>query len=118
MSRSLLVVIAMAGLTLSGALAACGDSTNRTPKVVEIVVPAGTQDRLDRGETVDVMPAKLEFRVGDTLRIRNDDRADQYVGPYFVVAGDQFELTFGSAGRYEGLCNLSGGASYEIVISR
>jgi hypothetical protein len=85
--------------------------------VVEIVVPVGTQDRLDRGEVVSVMPAKLEFRVGDTLRIRNDDRADQYVGPYFVKAGKEFELQFGAPGRYEGLCDLSGGSSYEIVIT-
>jgi hypothetical protein len=111
--RGIAALVLAAGL----GLAACGgDAGSGTPQVVEIVIPLGTMERLARGEVVDVMPAKLEFRVGDTLRVRNDDRADQFVGPYFVRAGEQFELTYGSPGRYEGLCNLSGGASYEIVI--
>jgi hypothetical protein len=91
--------------------------TNATPQLVEIVVPAGTQDKVDRGEIVDVMPAVLRFRIGDVLRIRNDDSADQYVGPYLVQAGEQFELKYGSIGQYGGLCNLSGGSSYSIVIT-
>jgi hypothetical protein len=114
MTRSLIAIVALAGL----AVASCGaDDTNRNPQTVEIVVPAGTQDRLDRGEPVDVMPAKLTFRVGDTLLIRNDDRVDQYVGPYLVRAGQQFELTYGAPGHYQGLCTLSGSAGYEIVIT-
>ena len=101
---------------ISVGAASCG-SDGRTSQVVEIVVPAGTQDRLDRGEIVDVMPAVLEFRVGDTLRIRNDDRVAQFVGPYRVLAGQRFEFQYGSTGRYGGLCDLSGAASYEIVIT-
>ena len=105
--------------TLALAAVACGSdgSSGSSPKVVEIVVPAGTQAKLDRGEIVDVMPAKLEFRVGDTLRVRNDDSFVQYAGPYRVQAGEQFELQFGSPGRYGGLCDLSGGSTYEIVIT-
>jgi hypothetical protein len=113
--RSIVAIVTIAGL----AVASCGgDEANTEPQVVDIVVPAGTQDRLDRGEPVDVMPARLEFRVGDTLRIRNDDRVDQYVGPYLVRAGEQFELTYGAPGHYQGLCTLSGNAGYEIVITR
>lgn len=114
--RRLVVALAMAFVVITAT--SCGSAETAPPKVVELVVPAGTQARLDRGETVEVMPAKLEFRVGDTLRIRNDDIADQYVGPYLVMAGKQFELRFGAPGRYAGLCDLSGGASYEIVISK
>ncbi len=94
----------------------CGGKSASEHRVVEIVVPPGTQDRLDRGELVNVMPAKLEFRVGDTIRVRNDDDAVQYAGPYRIEAGQQFELTYGAAGRYGGYCNLSGGDAYEIVI--
>lgn len=98
---------------------ACGGDGEAKPKadVVEIVVPAGTQDKLDRGELVDVMPAELNFRVGDVLHIRNEDSADQYVGPYRVQAGTEFEIEFGAPGRYGGLCNLAGGAGYKIVIT-
>lgn len=98
---------------------ACGSDGEAKPKkqVVEIIVPAGTQDKLDRGELVDVMPAELNFRVGDVLRMRNDDSVDQYVGPYRVQAGTELELTFGAPGRYGGLCNLTGGSGYKIVIT-
>lgn len=109
------VVILASGL----AAVSCGGdrARNTTPQVVEIVVPAGTQDKLDRGEIVDVMPAELHFRIGDILRIRNNDRAEQFVGPYLVQPGQQFELEFGATGRYGGLCNLSGGQTYLIVIT-
>jgi hypothetical protein len=116
--RRLLVVVAMALVCVAATSCGSDDAAKVAPKVVELVVPAGTQARLDKGETVEVMPAKLEFRVGDTLRIRNDDVADQYMGPYLVLAGQQFELRFGAPGRYAGLCSLSGGSSYEIVITK
>lgn len=83
----------------------------------EIVVPLGTQERLNRGETVSVMPSLLEFRVGDTLRIRNEDVVTQAVGPYEVRPGEQFELRYGSPGHYEGMCSLSEDEVYEIVIT-
>ena len=108
------LLISLLGL----ATASCsGGGASGPQKVVEIVVPAGTQDKLNRGELVDVMPAELYFRVGDVIRIRNDDSVDQYAGPYLVQAGQQFELKFGAPGKYGGLCNLSGGSTYMIVIT-
>jgi hypothetical protein len=115
--RRVRVVIAVAFACIAATSCGSEPADSAPPKVVEIVVPTGTQAKLNRGETVQVMPARLEFRVGDVLRVRNDDVVDQYVGPYLVVAGQQFELRFGAPGRYAGLCNLSGGSSYEIVIT-
>lgn len=109
------VAVAVAMVAVALAIAACGQSNGQ---VQEIVVPAGTQARLDRGEEVVVMPSRLEFRVGDTLRIRNDDVVDQSVGPYWVAAGESLELTYGAPGRFEGFCPLSEGERYEIVVTR
>jgi plastocyanin len=86
-------------------------------RVTEIVVPAGTQARLERGETVVVMPAELRLRVGDTLRIRNEDAVEQAVGPFVVAAGEVFELRYGAPGEYEGYCPLSEGETYRIVVT-
>lgn len=110
----------LAGLILGtlavglGPVACSGDDP---PRVQEIVVPLGTADKLQRGEVVAVMPAEMHFQVGDTLRIRNEDRAGQAVGPYQVAAHDEFEITFGSPGRFEGACSLSAGERYEIVVT-
>jgi hypothetical protein len=95
-------------------LAACGGDGSDT---VEVVVPAGTQDRLDAGEDVVVMPERLELDVGDVLLIRNEDDVEQSVGPYTVAAGQEARFEFGVAGTYEGYCPLSEGDRYEIVVS-
>lgn len=89
----------------------------RTPQVLEFVVPIGTQARLTVGETVTIMPAEISLRVGDTLRIRNEDVADQSVGPYLVAAGETLEVVYGQAGRYEGLCPLSEGGTFVIEVT-
>jgi len=47
-----------------------GCAPAREPEVVEFVVPAGTQARLDAGETIEIMPAELTFRV--IVRAIND----------------------------------------------
>ncbi len=106
-------------LTLGMTAASCGGDGRTTAKgqVTEIVIPEGTQAKLDRGELVNVMPAELYFKVGDVIRIRNDDSVDQFAGPFRVQAETQFELKFGSPGQYGGYCSLSGGADYKIVIT-
>lgn len=114
--RALALVLA-AVVVMATATACGGDGGGDAGEVREIVVPLGTQERLDRGEDVVVMPSELRFQVGDTLRIRNDDVARQTVGPYEVPAGEQFELRYGKPGRYEGVCPLSEGDTYTIVVT-
>jgi hypothetical protein len=111
--RALIAAAAAVGLLAAG----CGATGSPERTVQEIVVPLGTMERLERGEDVAVMPTELRFEVGDMLRIRNEDRVAQAVGPYRVAAGDEFEVTFGSPGRFEGVCPLAEGERYEIVIT-
>ena len=110
-STRLLVALVMGLVALTGV--GCGSDAD----VHEFVVPLGTAERLAAGEDVVVMPSPVEFRVGDTIRIRNEDVVDQSVGPYQVAAGSEFELTFGAPGRYQGYCPLSEGDSYEIIVT-
>lgn len=93
------------------------EADGRHAKTIEIVVPEGTQARLDAGEKVVVMPSRLEFRVGDTILIRNHDVVTQYVGPYKVGAKEKVTFTFGAAGIYSGYCPLSDDERYEIVVT-
>lgn len=98
-----LLIAAQIGSTHHGAL-------------VQIIVPEGTQARLERGETVEVMPARLELHVGDTLRIENRDGVAQVVGPYVVGPGSVFEITYGAPGNYRGFCSLADGSGYELIV--
>jgi hypothetical protein len=111
---SLALAMVVMAVVITGPVAGCAV---REPQTIEIVVPAGTQDRLAAGETVEVMPARLELHVGDTLLIRNEDRVTQSVGPYIVAAGEETRLTYGAPGRFEGYCPLSEGNRYEIVVA-
>lgn len=108
------LVVAVVGL-VAAVSGACGGEDATT---VEVVVPPGTQQRLDAGEEIDVMPSRIELQVGDTLRIRNDDVVDQSVGPYVVAAGQELRLTYNTPGRFEGYCPLSTGDRYEIIVER
>lgn len=107
--RSLITTLAVALIALAG----CGDGA----QTFEIVVPAGTQERILAGEVIDVMPNRIELSVGDTLLIRNEDSVTQSVGPYIVAAAREMSLTYGSVGRYEGYCPLSADETYVIIVT-
>ena len=88
----------------------------REPQTIEIVVPKGTNDRLKAREKVAVMPSRLEFTVGDYIRIRNEDVVRHSVGPYLVDAGEELFLRYGKAGTYEGYCPVTEDQRYLIVV--
>lgn len=97
-----------------------------TPATVEVVdgeadyafvVPAGTADRVARGEPVNIMPNRLEVKVGEVIRIENNDDEGTTAGPYYVPAGSTIVQRFDSAGRYVGECAISTDGSYEIVVT-
>jgi plastocyanin len=71
-----------------------------------VVVPAGTGERIDAGEAIELLPRTLDVSVGDRLEIRNlDDRVHE-VGPYTVAAGQTLRQAFTSPGVLEGACTL------------
>jgi hypothetical protein len=95
------------------ALAACGGSDPGGPgarnAVVEIAdfeyaIPAGTGARLDRGEEVELLPAVIEARVGQTIRIVNDDDRDYLLGPFPIGAGQTLTQEFTQPGTFIGEC--------------
>ena len=112
--RTALIAFALA-VVLAASTGACG-SSEQPGRVVEVVVPAGTMDKLNAGENVDVMPRRLELRVGDTLLIRNDDKWPHDVGPYRVGANTKLQLKYQAPGEFEGECPLSEDGRYEIIV--
>lgn len=82
----------------------------------EILVPAGTQDRIDDGETVELLPRTFEVAIGDRIVIINDDEATHQVGPYIVGPGQRIEQQFLVPGRIEGVCTLHPSGEVVIVV--
>lgn len=81
----------------------------------EYVIPAGTADVLDAGQTVDLMPQTLDARIGESIRIVNRDIRAYMVGPFYVAAGQTVGMRFTHEGRLVGSCDMN--AAGEIVIN-
>jgi len=81
------------------------------------VVPAGTAERVARGEDVSIVPDRLFLRVGDTITLVNDDDVVQQAG--FLAVGPHETLTyrFRRPGSYVSACTLHAGGSLQVVVS-
>ena len=65
----------------------------------DFVVPEGTAERLAWGYEVEIVPQPLEVRVGDRIRVRNDDSEFARLGIFDVRPG---EPGWGGVGRSRG----------------
>jgi plastocyanin len=111
------------------ALTACGsgDGSGNAPRLEEAevvgevehdyVIPAGTGERLDAGEEVEIMPSVLEATVGETIRIVNDDDRGHVVGVFFVGAGETLTQTFTSAGEFSGRCTVHTDGEFTLRVT-
>jgi plastocyanin len=82
--------------------------------VVDVVIPAGTGERIDAGERIALLPSLVVVHVGDTIRITNEDDRGHLAGPFFVGAGETLRQTFAAAGEVTGECSIH--PSGEITI--
>lgn len=85
-------------------------------RLIEVVVPPGTMERVEAGEQVELLPRRLEVSVGDRLLIVNEDLATHLVGPYIVGPGQRLEQRFGRPGTISGLCTLHPSGQVSIVV--
>lgn len=77
-------------------------------------IPAGTGDRLDRGETVELLPGEIDAEVGDVIRIVNDDDEGHLLGPFYVGAHETMVQRFSAPGEFVGMCAVH--PSGELVV--
>lgn len=70
------------------------------------VITAGTAERLANGEEVEIIPANLDVRVGEVIRVVNEDAEGHFVGIFYVGAGETVTQRFASPGEFEGNCTV------------
>lgn len=80
--------------------------SGRAPQRVELVIPAGTADRIAKGEPNPSIPADMVFVVGDTLVVKNLDLVDHRLGPLFIPSGTSASLTLSDANNYTYTCSF------------
>jgi hypothetical protein len=83
----------------------------------EFVIPPGAGDALAAGEPLRIVPAHFEAKVGESVRIVNNDRRGHNVGPWYVGSNETLTQKFTSPGIYEGLCSVhpSGAMVLEVT---
>jgi plastocyanin len=69
-------------------------------------IPAGAGERIDAGEALAILPAEMDVRVGQVIRIVNEDDRGHLVGPFFVGAGETLVQRFSSPGEFVGECTV------------
>ena len=123
-SRGRRLVLALA-VALGAVLAGCGDDEEVTvsepgaDRVADhrFTILAGTGERMDRGEEVDILPAELSVQVGQVLEIVNDDDRGHLVGPFFVGAGETLRQEFTSPGTFEGICTVHPSGQFVLNVT-
>ena len=114
------MVAAAVALVLALVVPACTRGADRSSDGAafdfDFEIPAGTYERVTRGEDVDIFPAELRATVGQRIRIVNRDLVGQTIGPYYVGPESTVQQTFRSAGTIEGLCTAHPSRSIRIVV--
>ena len=81
-------------------------------------IPAGTAERMARGEPVeDIFPERMAANVGDTYVVVNLDDATHQLGPIVARAGETARITFFQAGSYIGACTVGDHDTVTIVVT-
>jgi hypothetical protein len=80
--------------------------SGRAPTRIELVIPAGTADRIAKGEPNPSIPANMVFVAGDTLVVKNQDVVNHRLGPLFIPVGTAASLTLSDANSYAYTCSF------------
>lgn len=121
------LTLAVAAVSLGWGLAACGGETaSGTPGINaaeatdsadhQYLIPAGTGARLDAGERIEIIPAELEVRVGEVIRIVNEDDRGHIIGAFYVGAGETLNQRFSTPGTLQGDCSVHPSGSFTLTV--
>jgi hypothetical protein len=103
---SLVVGLVLAWGLSEGAFWMLRDSSDHEPQNVELVIPAGTAERVAAGEAVPSLPPDMVFVVGDVLVVKNEDTTSHQLGPVWVPPGASASLVMRDASKYSYTCSF------------
>lgn len=87
---SMLVGLLISGLVSEVAFQSMGNNISRPPQIIELIIPAGTAEKVSKGQSV--MDQGMIFMVGDTLELINQDSKAHTFGPLFIPPGSTASL--------------------------
>lgn len=78
----------------------------RPPGTIELIIPAGTAERVARGETDATLPATMVFVAGDILEVKNLDSVVHQLGPLFIPSGSTASMKLDTEQDYSFVCSF------------
>jgi hypothetical protein len=82
------------------------EKSDHAPQRIELVIPAGTADKVAAGQAVPSIPADIVFVVGDTLVVKNEDSVSHQLGPIWVPPGTSASLNLDQVNDYSYTCSF------------
>jgi hypothetical protein len=113
---SLLVAGATGCASAPGNSLKVGSVADDSPATYEFVVPLGTNELAERGEKISIIPNPFSMKVGEVIRIRNDDLVGYTIGPFYVGAKQTMTQMALVPGSYVGVCALHAGENLKVSI--
>lgn len=87
------------------------------PANYDYFIPAGTAARIAAGRPFDIVPQHLDVKVGETIRIRNQDTVGAEVGVFFVGPGETVSMKFTKRGVLRGKCTIHRSGEFTINVT-
>jgi len=89
-------------------------NTSREPQVIQMVIPAGTSEKVAQGESI--LPSNASFVLGDTLEVINQDSVTQILGPLVIPPGASASMKLDQAGSLSYTCSFQPTNYYGIHV--
>ena len=109
-----ILLVGIVGLAAAG----CGGSDDAGPEepTYSFLIPAGSADRIEQGETLDILPRELVAQLNETVIIVNEDDEAHILGPWFVGPGETLRQRFTTEGVFEDSCSVHPSGRFTVVV--
>ena len=112
---SMLIGIAL-GLVISEISFIFLQETARPPEEIVLTIPAGTAEKVARGEQPPSIPQDMVFVVGDTLVVKNDDHVDHKLGELWIPANSSAQLSLNEVQNMAFECSFQAGNYFGLEV--
>jgi len=112
---SMLIGIAL-GLVISEISFIFLQETARPPQEIVLTIPAGTAEKVARGEQPPSIPQDMVFVVGDTLVVKNDDHVDHKLGELWIPANSSAQLALNEEQNMAFECSFQAGNYFGLEV--
>jgi len=82
------------------------DPADRAPQTISIMIPYGTDARLEAGEDISLISDELTFVIGDVLEVKNNDIVPHQLGPMWTPPGATSRLVMEKAEKVAYNCSF------------